>query len=63
MSEFSYRAGRDNVFIAWRGRDVTTLSGKDASRFLGRVEGGDEERAQLEMARVTGNFKRGNEKT
>jgi len=45
-----------------RGRVVTTLAGVPAERFLRDVEGADEEAEQLLMARVTGNFKRGNER-
>ncbi|MBE0635118.1 hypothetical protein IH601_03885 [Candidatus Bipolaricaulota bacterium] len=38
-----------------------TLKEASASRFLAAVDGADDELAQLEMARITGNFKRGNE--
>ena len=63
MSFFDYRATKDGkVFISHEGRDVKTLRGGDALRFLDRVgdAGGDE--AQLAMAKATGNFKRGNER-
>lgn len=60
---FSYRAQKDGtVRIAYRGRVVTTLAGKEATRFLSRVDGAGEEQAQLAMAKATGNFKRGNER-
>ncbi len=60
--QFAYRTSKDgNVFVSWEGRVVTTLSGEAARRFLGRVTA-DPEGAQLEMARITGNFKRGNER-
>jgi hypothetical protein len=60
---FSYRAHKDGtVRIAYRGKVVTTLAGKEAVRFLARVDGADEEQIQLAMAKVTGNFKRGNER-
>ncbi len=59
---FSYRAHKDGaVRIAWRGRVVTTLAGKEAARFLLRIEGADGEQTHLLMAKATGNFKRGNE--
>ena len=48
--------------IARAGRVVTTLSGPAASRFITRVEAGDEDVAQHLMARATGNYKRGNER-
>ena len=61
---FSYQAsGKGLVQIAYNGRTVTTLRGRDADRFLARVEGADERNAQLAMAKITGNFKRGNERT
>ncbi len=64
MSEtFSYRAGKDGtVFVSWRGRPVTTLRKDAAARFLSRAQRLDEEGRQQLMARVTGNFKHGNER-
>ena len=50
------------IFIAWRGKTVTTLSGKEAERFLVRIAGCDDRGAQLVMAKATGNFKHGNER-
>lgn len=41
---------------------VTTLRGKDADRFLAKVVDADDQTAQMAMAKVTGNFKRGNER-
>ena len=62
-ADFSWRATKDGrVRISRGGRVVTTLAGRSARRFLGRVEGADEAAAQLEMARATGNYKRGNER-
>lgn len=59
---FSYRAQKDGtVRIAYHGTVVTTLAGKEATRFLGRVDA-DPDAAQLLMAKATGNFKRGNER-
>ena len=63
MSEFGYRTTRNGqVFISREGREVTTLRGDAAARFLDRVRGADDSAAQLAMARATGNFKRGNER-
>ncbi len=60
---FSYRSHKDGtVRVAYRGKVVTTLAGKDAVRFLARVDGAGAEQAQLAMAKATGNFKRGNER-
>jgi hypothetical protein len=61
--EFSYRErGDGSVAVSWRGRVVVTLAGRQAARFLAGVRDADAASAQLWMARVTGNFKRGNER-
>jgi hypothetical protein len=61
--QFSYRASKDGkVFVAWHGKTVTTLKGEAARRFLSRIEAANPHEAQQIMARVTGNFKRGNER-
>lgn len=60
---FRYRVTKDGtVFVDHHGRVVTTLRGRAAERFLARVQRMDHAGAQGEMARVTGNFKRGNER-
>jgi hypothetical protein len=60
---FRFRTRRDGtVTILWSDRPVTTLRGVAATRFLMRVQSLDADGVQLEMARVTGNFKRGNER-
>lgn len=60
---FDYRATKDGkVFITWHGKPARTLSGKEAAKFLRDVERIAEHDAQHLMARLTGNFKRGNEK-
>ena len=62
--QFAYRATADrSVHITWRGRVVTVLAGPAADRFLERVAAPDAEGAQMLMAKATGQFKRGNEKT
>ncbi|MCU0303563.1 MAG: hypothetical protein MUC56_05860 [Thermoanaerobaculales bacterium] len=61
---FSYRTGKDGeVFISWRGRRAAVLGGRRAASFLARVAGLDAAGQQLAMAKVTGNFKRGNERS
>ncbi|MDT0306323.1 hypothetical protein RM780_05020 [Streptomyces sp. DSM 44917] len=60
---FSYDSRPDGtVHITHHGRHATTLRGARARRFLAEVEapGGD---PQLVMARWTGNYRRGNERT
>lgn len=48
------------VHISHRGRQVTVLRGARAQEFLAEVADGDEQEV---MARWTGNYKRGNERT
>jgi hypothetical protein len=60
---FSYFATKDGkVFIHWHAKPVKTLSGQAAQSFLGKIAGLNPLEAQLVMAKLTGNFKRGNEK-
>jgi hypothetical protein len=60
---FSYRANAEGVVsIRFQGRPVTTLRGKAAARFLTRIDATDAAGAQMEMAKATGNFRRGNER-
>jgi len=60
---FSYRVSKDNkVFICWHGKQVMILKGKNCESFLAKVSKASALEAQLIMAKVTGNFKRGNEK-
>jgi hypothetical protein len=59
---FSYRTGKDKVFIFWYGKQVMILKGQQAAGFLARIEGLEGKAAQLLMAKITGNFKRGNER-
>jgi len=61
---FSFRTGKDgSVFISWRGTRAAVLAGKQAASFLARVADLDVDGQQLAMAKVTGNFKRGNERS
>ena len=61
---FSYQAAKDDkVFLFWQGKRVMILSGQKAARFLEEIRGLDGKEAQLKMAKVTGHFKHGNEKS
>lgn len=61
---FSYRVSKDNkVFISWYDKQVMILKGKDSDKFLAKMQGADSLESQLIMAKITGNFKHGNEKT
>ena len=60
---FSYRkSGDEKVFISWRGRSVMALKGKKSMSFLEKVSKLEGIEEQLVMAKITGNFKRGNER-
>jgi hypothetical protein len=62
-TNFSFQCLKnDRVTILMDNRPVTHLKGQDAVRFLSRVAGNNHDLQQLEMAKATGNFKRGNEK-
>ncbi len=57
---FDYRTVGDSVVISHHGRKAITLRGRAAERFAVDVE---DEDPQLLMARLTGNYKHGNERT
>ncbi len=58
---FAYDVRGADVVITHHGRRATVLRGPAATRFLADVEDGADE--QELMARVTGNYRRGNERT
>jgi hypothetical protein len=58
---FTYLTNSDgSVTIRHGGRPATTLRGARAAEFLSEMAAGDD---QLIMARWTGNYRRGNERT
>jgi len=60
---FSFYQTKDQkVIISWYGKQVIILSGKNAQKFLTRIKDASNGDAQMIMAKVTGNFKRGNER-
>jgi hypothetical protein len=62
-SPFTFKQSKDGrVFIHWRGTQALVLKGSKARAFLSRMSNQSLPEQQLEMARVTGNFKRGNER-
>jgi hypothetical protein len=61
---FDYQQTKDGrVFLFYEGKRVKTLAGKAAEKFLKQIARSEGKAAQLVMAKVTGNFKRGNERT
>ncbi len=60
---FTYQISKEKkVFISWNGKQVRILKGKEAQKFISTIMGLDEKGVQLVLAKVTGNFKRGNER-
>lgn len=57
---FEFEVRGTEVLIFHHGRPATTLRGDRAQRFLREVETGDDQEL---MARLTGNYRRGNERT
>lgn len=65
---FDWRTTKDGrVFISRGGRQITVVAGDHAQRLTAGLDAalarGDEEAAQQLLARVTGNYKRGNERS
>ena len=60
---FTYRTRKNgDIEILHHGRVASTLRGSDAKEFFSEIDNGDEDCAQQLMARITGNYKRGNER-
>ena len=60
---FSFQARADgSIVVRYHEAPIALLRGRAAERFARRIDGADAAAAQQLMARVTGNFKRGNER-
>lgn len=60
---FSFKTtGDGRALIAWHGRVVVTLTGHKAAKFIHDSAGLAGSDPQLLLARVTGNFRHGNER-
>lgn len=60
---FDYTTSKDGkMFITYRGKQIMILKNNDAAKLLRRIEGKSDDDVQLELAKVTKNFKRGNER-
>jgi hypothetical protein len=63
LQPFSYRATKDGlVFLEFHGATVKTIAGDNAKKFLKKTTALEGLELQLVLAKLTGNFKRGNEK-
>lgn len=61
---FEYRELKDNkVQIYWNNKPVMLIKGADAVKLLNKLKNSEGKQQQLILAKVTGNFKRGNEKS
>lgn len=61
---FTFRLKKSGeVEVLHRGKRASTLRGTDAVDFIAEVESGEFVDGQQLMARLTGNYKRGNERT
>jgi hypothetical protein len=56
------RMKNGEVRVLHHGKLASTLRGRDAEEFLAEADGADEAAMQQSMARLTGNYKHGNER-
>ena len=63
-NQFSWKEVKGGkLLVSWRGKLVRTYTGHKAAAILQEIENSNSDRdIQYALARVTGNFKRGNEK-
>lgn len=60
---FSYQVSKDNkLFIYYLNKQIMIVKGEKAQKLLKKLEKATLEEEQLVLAKVTGKFKRGNEK-
>jgi hypothetical protein len=61
---FTFRITKEGkVFIHWHGKQVTILKDNAADKFRDAIANAESNQAQLIMARATGHFKHGNERS
>ncbi len=59
---FDYKVLKDKIQIIWNGKPVMMLKGTAAQKLIKKIEAAEGIEVQLILAKITGNFKRGNEK-
>lgn len=60
---FTYKEMKSGkIFIYYNGKQIMILSEKNSKKILRKLHGANEEQEQLILAKVTGNFKHGNER-
>ncbi len=61
---FSYKVTKSNkTLIYYEGRQIMILSEKDTKKFINKIRNKSSFDIQLVLAKITGNFKHGNEKS
>ena len=60
---FTYRASKNNtVFIGFKGKQIKIVKGKEAEKLITKIQLAETDKeVQLALAKITGNFKHGNE--
>lgn len=60
---FTFKQGKDNkLFIFYHDKQIMILKKNKAQKLVEKLHAGTKEENQLLLAKVTGNFKRGNER-
>ncbi|WP_432666188.1 hypothetical protein R9X47_07670 [Wukongibacter baidiensis] len=60
---FSYKITKANkTLIYYENRMIKTLNEKETKRLIKKIDGLSQFEVQLALAKITGNFKRGNER-
>ncbi len=63
LDDYTFKISKnDKVFIYWQGRQVRVLKEKNAQKFLDKLAGLDQQATKRALAKIAGNFKRGNER-
>jgi hypothetical protein len=61
---FDYRVTKQGGVIVYRGgQAVMTVGGHDAARLVGALQSADDSQVQHLLARASGNYRRGNERS
>jgi len=60
---FSYKITKANkTFIYFENKRIKILSEKETEKFILKIKGKDDFQIQMVLAKITGNFKHGNER-
>lgn len=60
---FAYQVRKDgSVAVSHGGRTVSVIAGREAEKLAARLSGASAQEVQLALAKITGNFKRCNER-